>query len=43
MPNIMKNNNRVDKRLNWMISEKMLRKMLRKKMQGILGKYQLNL
>ena len=40
MPNIMKNSNRVDKRLNWMILEKMLRKKTQK---GIFGKYQLNL
>ena len=26
MPNIMKNSNRVDKRLNWMISEKNAKK-----------------
>ena len=40
MPNIMKNSNRVDKRLNWMISEKMLRK---RKQEGIFGNNQLNL
>ena len=36
----MKNSNRVDKRLNLMISEKMLRKRTQ---EGIFGKYQLNL
>ena len=36
----MKNSNKVDKRLNRMTSEKVLRKTTQ---EGILGKYQLNL